>query len=70
MKVKRATLEIAQRFVIEIAGDVSRKIAHDETNDLVVDPAACARHRGVNALVDLGDRQTARGNRRQVDERT
>ena len=37
--MQRATLELAQRLVIELARDVARHVAHDEPHDLVVDAA-------------------------------
>src|SRR5689334_22622137 len=69
MEMKRAALELAQRLVIEIAGDVSRQIANDEPHDLVLDPTTAITDRGRDALVDFGHGQPARGDRRQLDER-
>ena len=56
MKVQRPTLEFAQRFVIEIARDVTRQIADDEPHDLILDPATAPVHGAQNAIVDLRHR--------------
>src|SRR5438552_110511 len=39
VKVKRAALVLAKRFVIELAHDVSWHIAHDQSDDLAIDAA-------------------------------
>src|SRR5690349_5697951 len=68
MKVQRTPSELAQRFVIEIARDVTRRIAHAGAHDLVVDAADAAIHRREDTLVDLAHRQAARGDGREVDQ--
>ena len=67
----RRVRKISNAHIFEptIARDVTRHVANDQANDLVVDATGMRIDRVANALVDLRRHETAAADRRQIDER-
>src|SRR5439155_11005044 len=70
LEVERPALPVANHAVVELTRDVTREIANQETNDLVVDSAHAALDGLADALVQLGRRKPARRDGRKVDQRS
>src|SRR5438876_8345005 len=67
MEVKRAALVFAERSVIELAQDVSRHIANDQSHDLLVDPSLAIIKCLTDRLVERSRRESSAGERCQID---
>src|SRR5918992_2041398 len=66
--MQRAPLVIAKRLLVQLTCDVSRDVAHDETDDLLVDTALATVDCIANGDVELRRTQSARRERGKVDE--
>src|SRR5439155_16120380 len=67
MEVKRSALVFAERSVIELAQDVSRHIAYDQSHDLLVDPSLTIIECVTDRFVERSRRQSSAGERCQID---
>src|SRR5437764_9355596 len=70
IKIERAFLVVANRFLIQLAGDMTRHVVQPETDDAIVDSAGKRFDVLADLLIHLGDGEPFRRNGREIDELT